>query len=357
MTVPIDHGRRALSRLGLHAGLGLALLGGLVQAAPQAALAATGNTALSPADGNHWLARIQQAATNTSYQGTLVFSAGGVVSSSRITHIFDGRQRYERIEVLDGRARVQYRHNEQTLTVWPASKQARIEQRDPVAEFPALPASQQRALEHYEMSLLPRDRIAGREAEVLLLKPRDKLRFAQRLWADRDSGLLLRNDLLGPGGETLESSVFSDVQLAGKWSAETVLGPMKRLDGFRVQRPQADRTQPDAEGWTLARPVPGFALVGCSKRPIDTSPDADTPAGALSSGPVQVLQSVFSDGLAHVSVFIEPFDVARHKQPMGTSLGATHTMTHRQGDWWLTVVGEVPMATVQLFEAMFERKR
>ena len=357
MTVPIDHGRRALSRLGLHAGLGLALLGGVLQAAAQTALAATGSPALSPADGNHWLARIQQAAANTSYQGTLVFSAGGVVSSSRITHIFDGRQRYERIEVLDGRARVQYRHNEQTLTVWPASKQARIEQRDPVAEFPALPASQQRALEHYEMSLLPRDRIAGREAEVLLLKPRDKLRFAQRLWADRDSGLLLRNDLLGPGGETLESSVFSDVQLAGKWSAETVLGPMKRLDGFRVQRPQADRTQPDAEGWTLARPVPGFALVGCSKRPIDTSPDADAPAGGLSSGPVQVLQSVFSDGLAHVSVFIEPFDVARHKQPMGTSLGATHTMTHRQGDWWLTVVGEVPMATVQLFEAMFERKR
>lgn len=357
MTVPIDYGRRALSRLGLHAGLGMALLGGVVQAAVPTTHAVTGSPALSPADGNHWLVRIQQAAANTSYQGTLVFSAGGAVSSSRITHIFDGRQRYERIEVLDGRERVQYRHNEQTLTVWPASKQARIEQRDPVAEFPALPASSQRALEHYEMSLLPRDRIAGRETEVLLLKPRDKLRFAQRLWADRDSGLLLRNDLLGPGGETLESSVFSDVQLAGKWSAETVLGPMKRLDGFRVQRPQAERTQPDAEGWTLARPVPGFALVGCSKRPIDTSPDADKPADGVSSGPVQVLQSVFSDGLAHVSVFIEPFDGARHKQPMGTSLGATHTMTHRQGDWWLTVVGEVPMATVQLFEAMFERKR
>jgi len=70
-----------------------------------------------------------------------------------------------------------------------------------------------------------------------------------------------------------------------------------------------------------------------------------------------VLQTVYSDGLAHVSVFIEPYDALRHKQPMGTSLGATHTLMNRKGDWWITVVGEVPMATVQQFEAQLERKR
>jgi sigma-E factor negative regulatory protein RseB len=357
VTVAIDHGRRALTRLGLRAGLGLGLLGAGVQAASQIGHAAAVSAPLSAADGKYWLARIQQAAANTSYQGTLVFSAAGAVSSSRVTHICDGRQRYERIEVLDGRARVQYRHNEQALTVWPASKLARVEQRDLVAEFPALPAAPQSVLDYYDMGLLARDRIAGREAEVLMLKPRDKLRFAQRLWVDRDTGLLLRNDLLGPAGETLESSVFSELQLVGKWSAESVLGPMKRLEGFRVLRPQVERTQPDNEGWVLARPVLGFVLVACSKRSMDMAADADTPAGGSTAGPVQVLQSVFSDGLAHVSVFIEPFDASRHKQPMGTSLGATHTMTHRQGDWWLTVVGEVPMSTVQLFEASFERKR
>jgi sigma-E factor negative regulatory protein RseB len=333
VTVAIDHGRRALTRLGLRAGLGLGLLGAGVQAASQIGHAAAVSAPLSAADGKYWLARIQQAAANTSYQGTLVFSAAGAVSSSRVTHICDGRQRYERIEVLDGRARVQYRHNEQALTVWPASKLARVEQRDLVAEFPALPAAPQSVLDYYDMGLLARDRIAGREAEVLMLKPRDKLRFAQRLWVDRDTGLL------------------------GKWSAESVLGPMKRLEGFRVLRPQVERTQPDNEGWVLARPVLGFVLVACSKRSMDMAADADTPAGGSTAGPVQVLQSVFSDGLAHVSVFIEPFDASRHKQPMGTSLGATHTMTHRQGDWWLTVVGEVPMSTVQLFEASFERKR
>ena len=351
MSGVIGQAWRGLSRIGL--GVGMLVMAASVLAQPQGLGALTG-VALSPVEGSAWLGRIQQAAANSSYQGMLMFSAGGVVSSSRVTHICDGRQRYERVETLDGRARLQYRHNEQLLTLWPASKQARLEQRDSVAEFPALPATaSQRVLDHYEVGLLARDRIAGREAEVLMLKPRDKMRFAQRLWADRETGLLLRNDVLGATGETLESSAFSDIRLGGKWPIDSVLGPMKRLDGYRVHRSSAERTQIDAEGWTLAHPVPGFALVSCSKRPLDAGSDAVADTGA----PVQVLQSVFSDGLAHVSVFIEPYDALRHKQAMGTSLGATHTLTSRRGDWWLTVVGEVPMATVQQFEALFERKR
>ncbi len=279
------------------------------------------------------------------YQGTLMFSAGGVLSSTKLLHIGDGRDHYDRIETLDGQPRVQYRHNEEMLTLWPDSRLARWEQREPVAEFPALPASAEpRALENYELQALESDRVAGHTADVLMLKPRDAHRYAQRLWADHQTGLLLRNDVLGPGGEVLESSAFTDLQIGGKPSTEAVLGPMKRLAGYRVLRPRTERAQVETEGWQLVRPVPGFGLVSCTKRPLA---DAGVP----------VLQSVFSDGLTHVSVFIERYDAQRHKQPLATGLGATHTLMNRHGDWWFTVVGEVPMATVQLFEAMFERRR
>ena len=279
------------------------------------------------------------------YQGTLMFSAGGVLSSTKLLHIGDGRDHYDRIETLDGQPRVQYRHNEEMLTLWPDSRLARWEQREPVAEFPALPASAEpRALENYELQALESDRVAGHTADVLMLKPRDAHRYAQRLWADHQTGLLLRNDVLGPGGEVLESSAFTDLQIGGKPSTEAVLGPMKRLAGYRVLRPRTERAQVETEGWQLVRPVPGFGLVSCTKRPLA---DAGVP----------VLQSVFSDGMTHVSVFIERYDAQRHKQPLATGLGATHTLMNRHGDWWFTVVGEVPMATVQLFEAMFERRR
>lgn len=337
--------RQAWRRLGWCVGLGLGWLcaPGLVSA-DEADVAAS----VPVAEAQQWLWRSQEAAANSNYQGTLMFSAGGVVSSARVLHVCDGRQRYERVEQLDGQARLRYRHNDQLTTLWPGSKLARVEQRDAVADFPSLPLVGNRALENYELRWIGKDRVAGHEAMVAMLKPRDKLRFAQRLWAERGSGLLLRNDLIGPAGEVLESAAFTDVQIGGRTAAETILKPMKRLDGYRVVRPQALHAELDAEGWVLTRPVPGFQLISCTKRPLDADGDGGPP--------VQVLQSVFSDGLAHVSVFVEPYDAQRHKQPMGTSLGATHTLMNRRGDWWVTVVGEVPMATVKQFEAMFERK-
>ncbi len=324
------------------AGLSLSL-GLLVLSASSAAQPPGG------ADPAAWLGRVQAAASGHSYQGTMMVGSNGVASSTRLVHICEGRHRYERVEALDGRPRVQLRHNDQLITLWPDSKQARSESRDPVAEFPSLAGTAALALDNYEPAPWMRDRIAGREADVLMLKPRDKLRYAQRLWADRETGLLLRSDVVGTGGDVLESSAFTDVQIGSKSPADLVLNPMRRLDGYKLLRVPSERTQIEAEGWMIGRPVPGFALVSCSKRPLL---DAD-----IQVKPVQVLQSVFSDGLAQVSVFIEPFDPMRHKQAMGTGRGATHTVSSRQGDWWFTVVGEVPMTTAQQFSTVLERRR
>ena len=75
---------------------------GLVRFGVGAALLSCGmlSTAQTSGDPSAWLTRIHQAAINRSYQGTMAFSAGGHVSSSRVVHIADGRERYERIEVL-----------------------------------------------------------------------------------------------------------------------------------------------------------------------------------------------------------------------------------------------------------------
>lgn len=307
--------------------------------------------AASASEADAWLHRIQQAAATNSYQGTLAYSVGGAVSSARVLHHCEGRQTYERLELLDGENRVQYRHNDQVLTLWPSARRAVAETRSPVAQFPALPAvGSARVLESYELQKVGSERVAGQDADVLLLKPRDKLRFAQRLWAHRDSGLLLRNDVLGPAGEVLESASFVDLRLGAKGPVEQFLKPMKQIDGWRVLKPQVERTQLDAEGWVMGKPVPGFQLVSCTRRPLDVASGDGTP-------PPQVLQSVFSDGLAQVSVFIEHYDPQRHAKPMGSSTGASHTVMARRGDWWITVVGEVPMATAQQFEALLERKR
>jgi sigma-E factor negative regulatory protein RseB len=315
-------------------------------AAQAGSAAAPSAPAGTSADARAWLLRVHEAASQRNYQGTLVVSAGGTVSSSRIAHYCEGPQRYERIEALDGQPRLVFRHNDLVQTLWPAQRMAVIEQRDPLTTFPALLRGSEGPLfDHYDLHAEGEDRVAGHGAKVYLLAPRDAHRFAQRLWADTETGLLLRSDILGAEGRVLESAAFTEVAIGVRALPETVLQPMKQLDGYRVLRPTLARTQLEAEGWTLKSPVPGFHEINCVRRGQPGAP----------AGRAELLQVIFSDGLTHVSVFIEPFQAARHK-PVRASIGATHTMMRQQGEWWVTVMGDVPMATLKRFSAALQRR-
>lgn len=293
-------------------------------------------------EARQWLRRIQDAAANRSYQGTLTFSAGGALSSAKVAHYCDGKQRYERIETLDGQARKVLRYNDVVKTLVPSERVMMVASREATPAFPALPGSPPALAAAYDVQLAGVERIAGREAQVLTFNARDGLRYTQRLWADRASGLQLRSDILGAQGEVLGSVAFSDLQLDPRAPVTRLLASMVRPEGWREVQNSAVRTRLEDEGWALARKVPGFELVACLKLPME----AGNP----------VLQAVFSDGLTHVSLFVEPFDAKRHK-PMRTMQGATHTQAQRQGDWWFTAAGDVPAATVGQFLLALQRQR
>lgn len=315
------------------------------------ASARAGDKVLAAADARQWLARIHAAATQRNYQGTLVVTADGVMSSSRVAHFCEGNDSYERADMLDGQMRRVLRVNDKVVTVWPSAKVARVERRDPILAFPGLPGSAEEQLfERYEMLAEGPGRVAGYEAAVFLLRPRDGSRFAQRLWADQGSALLLRADVLAPDGRVLETTAFSEVSIGIRSQPESVLGAMKKLDGYRVVKALPRRTSLEDEGWQLKSPVAGFRQVSCVKRSLDPLADADRPPGA------EVLQAIFSDGLTHVSLFIEPQQADRQRAGSAT-VGATQTWMQPVGSHWLTVVGDVPMATLKQFAAALDRKR
>jgi sigma-E factor negative regulatory protein RseB len=342
------------------------LLPAAAQTGPAAILAASPPRAAAsePADARAWLDRIHAAARQRNYQGTMVFTAGGVLSSTRVAHFCIGEQSYERIEALDGRQQRVYRHNDVVQTLWPQARVALIESRSVSTQLRSLTSSaESRALEQYELRPEGRDRVAGRDVWVFLLKPRDDLRYAQRLWADQASGLMLRADVISPAHVVLESAAFSEIEIGIRPLPDSVMQPMKKLTGYRVLRPQQVPTQLASEGWTMAREVPGFLLKGCLKRPLDAPPADDEPAAgatarAVAAAPAQqVLQAVFSDGLTHVSLFIEPYEPRRHKALLQAQIGATSTLMQRRGDYWITAMGDVPATTLKLFTDALERRR
>lgn len=307
-------------------------------------------SALGGADARRLLLPIQDAANRQNFQGTLIVSAGGMVASSRIAHYCDGADQYERIEALDGQMRRVFRHNDEVQTRWPAKHVVLVEQRDLLSSFPAfLQVGDYQLDDFYDVKSRGVERVAGYDANVLAVTPKDNQRFGYRLWSERSTGLLLRAEVLGQKGEILESAAFSDVALNVKPQPESVLGPMRKLKPDRVLRPVLTRTKMETEGWTLKQIAPGFKLLSCVKRALDgaaEAPAAQTP---------HVVQSIFSDGLTHVSIFIEAFDPVRHMEPMQTSIGATQTLMRRQGDWWITVLGDVPAETLRQFAGAIER--
>lgn len=318
-------------------------------------LAQAGEPAVSAQkpDGRGWLMRIHAAASKQNFQGTFVVSSGGNVASARIAHYCEGANQYERIESLDGRARNVFRHNDVVHTVWPASRLAVVEQRDLLVSFPALlQAGGEGVAEWYDVQPQSEDRVAGHVAHVLMVNPKDAYRYGYRLWSDKASGLLLRVDVIGERGEVLETSAFSDVAIGIRFQPETVLQPMRKLEAYHVLRPVFAATRLEAEGWTMREVAPGFRQLSCVNRQMENSGDVESTGGAQ-----KVLQTIYADGMTYVSVFIEPFTAKRHARPEAAVTGATQTLSMRQGEWWVTLIGDVPASTLRLFANGLERTK
>lgn len=293
-----------------------------------------------------WLARMHEASRRNTYIGTFVVSSNaGTMSSARVWHACEADQRVEKVEALTGAPRSTFRRADQVVTFLPEQRSVRTEKRDTLGLFPDLLKSSEAAIaEFYSARKVGHDRVAGFDADVVHVMPRDALRFGYRIWSERRTGLVVKLQTLGEGGEVLEQAAFSELQLEAPLKVDKLARGMALPEGWRVEKVEASKTTPAAEGWAQSANVPGFRPMSCYKRRTPGAPEG-------------TVQWVFSDGLASVSLFIEPWDRQRHVQEGLLATGATLTLTRRIQDWWLTAVGEVPAATLRTFALGLERRR
>lgn len=299
---------------------------------------------------NEWLTRMHEASRQRSYIGTLVVSAGSSMSASKIWHVCDGAQQMERVDTLTGAPRTTIRRNKEVITFVPDAKTAIVEKRESLGMFPELLRTPSNVIpQFYSAQEVGVQRIAGHVADMVEILPRDDLRFGYRIWSERQTGLVVKLQTLGERGTVLEQVAFSELQLDAPVSMEKLTKLMKDTRGYEVHKPLLKKTTAEAEGWRLKEPVPGFTPMSCHTR--------DTPGAGAQGSSASSMQWVFSDGLASVSLFVEPFDSQRHSQESVAEVGATHSVNRRVGDYWLTVIGEVPAPTLRRFAAALERTR
>jgi sigma-E factor negative regulatory protein RseB len=328
----------------------MALMGATAYA-QSASPAALGTAAEPGLSINDWLLRMHEAAMKKrSYIGTLVQSSPQTMSSARIWHACDGNQQMERVETLTGAPRSTFRHNDKLVTFMPEAKVVRVEKREQIGGFPeVLKPGAGNIPEFYAVKALGAERIAGLDADVVQLLPKDQLRFGYRIWTEKKSSLVLKMQTLDASGGVIEQAAFSELQMDAPVKMEKLAQMMAATDGYKVEQTAITKTTAAAEGWALKSPVPGFKPLSCYKR-ANSSTMGD-------AAPQQTLQWIFSDGLATVSLFVEDFDKTRHTQEGLITSGATHTLLKRMNEFWLTAVGEVPHQTLKSFAQGLEHKR
>jgi sigma-E factor negative regulatory protein RseB len=254
----------------------------------------------------------------------------------------------ERLETLDGPPREVIRSNDQVVCYLPNVKTVLIEERNRTAlNFPALvPASVQGLSESYRMRMESADRVAGHDCRWVVLLPRDQLRYGRRFCAEVGSGFPLRAQTVNEKGDAIESFAFTQLTLGAPFTREQVrsrYADASRLQKWKVERSgfNPPETTPADTGWGLTTPLAGFRKIMEGKRSIGSR-------GTVS-------QIVFSDGLAAISVFIEPAQRAQSAQSLSHQ-GAVNIFTRTHGNHVVTVLGEAPAATVMQIANSLESK-
>ena len=314
-----------------------------LRAWPALALLLAGTAAAQSPESLALLRRMQEATRNLSYTGTFVYQQGNRSETSRITRLASAET--ERLEVLDGIPRELVRTRDTVRCYLPESKLVKLERRmdraTPGRSFPALLPDQLNALaQHYDISLGETRRIGGFECQGVMLTPKDNLRYGYRLYADRSTGMLVRAVTVDSAGNQIEQFTFTQLSL-GHVTPDMVKSRHASRN-FRVE--DAEAAPARLAGWILTTELPGFhKVVELTRRLGESKP---------------VGQVVYSDGLAAVSVFIEPLQGKGEPQPAGlASMGAIHVYTRQVANHKVTVVGEAPAASVQRIGNAVEYRR
>ena len=289
-----------------------------------------------PSEGAEWIDRIVKSARELPYTGVFIQQTADGMSTSRITHLVDRRGvELEKLEMLDGPQTEIIRRNEEMFCYHPEAKTVRIDRRISGRFFPSLISSDSKNIaENYNVRLGNIERVAGFDCQWLILQPKDAMRYMQKLCAELSTGLLLRARLYNDRNQVLEQFMFTQLDLSRSVAKISLRSQFEQLPGWQM----TESTKPNnaAEtGWRVANLPAGFKKVAEMIR-------------TLVGRPTPVSQLVFSDGLSHVSVFVEQMQGAAQTSGARMTDDSPIAFAMRPvADHQVTVMGEVPVAAVQ----------
>jgi sigma-E factor negative regulatory protein RseB len=287
------------------------------------------------AEPKEWLERMNKALTTTNYVGVFTHVRGTRAETLRIIHRVRGRDVSERLLSLDASGREFIREGDELTCYFPDKRTVLVERRSPDGPLlGALPSLADGDAQVYEVRGGERERLLGRTTRVVALHPRDEYRYGYRLWIDEQTYMPLKTQLCDQSGQVIEQILFSSIDLPER-IPDSMFKPQVDASNFRWLR--ADRRVASTASpalWEAMRLPPGFRM---STRSNQSMPGSSEPVAHL----------VFTDGVASVSVFVEPRKRDAKPAEGPARVGSSSAFSTVVDDHQVTAVGEVPPNTVK----------
>lgn len=289
------------------------------------------------------LLKAADAARMATYHGTVIYRTGSNMESMRLIHGFSGGVERERLVALTGEPREIIRIDNKVMCLLPKDRKLDLKRPALKGLLTNVSAESLKALASwYELKDVGITRIAGRSSRGVALLPRDGFRYGYEIWADEATGVPLKVALMGPGHRALEEVMFTEVAFPASLPNEAF---EPQLDPARFKAiTRAEPLMKELSGGVVDVsdfPLrfeglpPGYRVTMREQRP-----------GTELRGRVEHV--MLSDGLSAVSVFaalgVSPENAFNGR----TQMGAVQAYGRTLGSYHVTVVGETPVATVEM---------
>ncbi len=297
------------------------------------------STMAAPAtdDARAWLAKMEEAVERLNYDGTFIYQHDDQLEAVRILHQSDPKGERERLISLNGAAREVIQKGGEMTCFMPDQKSVMVGRSHPRKPYPLdLPDDTSQLTKYYQITLGQSERMAGHDTRIVTITPRDAYRYGYRLWLEAANGMPLKSDLIDAQGVAVEQMMFTSIQFLAQ-IPEQLLQTSLSSAGFVWHRDadETGETPLEKPTWQVTRLPDGFMLTHHSRHPM---PDSKGVAEHL----------VYGDALASLSVFIEQAGDDKKMLNGVSRMGAANAYGTLVDGYHVTVVGEVPAATVRM---------
>lgn len=271
---------------------------------------------VSPAmakDAAALLSQMRNAVHSLNYTGTLVYLQGNDLSTYQVTHSVEGGAEKDSVIRLS-------QGGEDPAVAVESFSLAKFQQIQPQME------------QVYALDFGGEEIVANRSCQIVVARPRDRMRYLQRYCIDPTSGMLLKYSLVDRSHQPVEQLMFTNLDIVEAVQPAQGVGFRANSRALQVEPSgsAAGFDTADNGGWSFISLPAGFHQIQSLMEP--------------GSG---VRQVILSDGMTSVSVFIVEPGQPGALENMELSAGAMNIFTSETDGYKVVLVGEVPVATLK----------